>query len=71
MFIQLLSLAARAAKGLFAGVLTFLERDAQSKQAIIAHYSGRRWCDTTERALNHELMGSGSWLANRFASNDG
>ena len=68
MYIPLLSLAAIAIKRLWMQAAAFLEQAVHSKQAIIAHYATRRWCDSTERALNEELMGRGSWLGNRFGS---
>ncbi len=66
MYIRFVWLAARAIKGLSERVTEFLEQGVQSKDALIAHYSAYRWCDSTERALNNELMGSGSWLGNRY-----
>jgi hypothetical protein len=47
MCIQIVSLVARAIKGLF-------KRSQES--AVVTHYSGYRWCDSTERALNEQLM---------------
>ena len=32
------------------------------RHAIIAHYSTLGWCDSTERALNNELIGRSGWL---------
>jgi hypothetical protein len=57
MYIQIVSLAARAIKGLF-------KRSQES--AVVTHYLGYRWCDSTERALNEQLMGRRSWTENRF-----
>jgi len=68
MYIPLVSLAAGAMKLLLKRVLAFLDLAVHSKHAIIAHYSTRRWCDSTERALNEDLIGRGSWLGNRFGS---
>lgn len=68
MYLPLLSLAAIAIKRFCKRTAAFLEQAVQSEQAIFAHYAGRRWCDSTERALNEELMGRGSWLGNRFGS---
>jgi hypothetical protein len=68
MYISLLSLAAIAIKRFWKQAAAFLEQAVHSKHAIIAHYATRRWCDSTERALNEELMGRGSWLGNRFGS---
>jgi hypothetical protein len=31
-------------------------RDKLEERSIIARYGGRRWCDSTERALSNELM---------------
>jgi len=62
MFIQIVSLVTRAIKALFEG---------SEEHTIIARYSGRRWCDSTERALNENLMGGRSWFGNRLeACND-
>jgi hypothetical protein len=62
MYIQIVSLVARPIKALF---------ERSGEHAIIAHYSGLRWCDSTERELNEDLMGERSWLGNRFeAHND-
>jgi hypothetical protein len=66
MYIPLLSIVAIAIKRLWRQAVAFLEQAVHSKHAIIAHYATRRWCDSTERALNEELMGRGSWLGNRF-----
>jgi hypothetical protein len=57
MYIQIVSLVARAIKGLF-------KRSQES--AVVTHYSGYRWCDSTERALNEQLMGRRSWTENHF-----
>jgi hypothetical protein len=54
-YIQIVSLVARAIK-------TFFE--CSEKHAIIAHYSGCRWCDSTERELNENLMGGRSCFGN-------
>ena len=70
MYIQFVSLGARAIKRLFEPMIAFLAQAVNSKHAIIAHYSAHRWCDSTERALNKELMGRGSWLGNCFGTND-
>jgi hypothetical protein len=56
MYIRFVSLGARVIKRLFERVIAFLAQ----------HYSAHRWCDSTERALNKELMGWGSWLGNYF-----
>jgi hypothetical protein len=68
MSISFFSLEARAIKRLFERAIAFLEEDAQSKRSIIARYSTRRWCDSTERALNEELMGRSSCLGARFGA---
>ena len=60
MYIQIVALVARAIKGLFERAIGFLAQDVKSKHAVIAHYSGYRWCDSTERALNEALMGRGT-----------
>jgi len=57
MYIQIVSLVAQAIKAL-------LERSEE--HAIIAHYSGFRWCDSTEREMNDQLMGGRSWFANQY-----
>ena len=62
MYIQIVSLVAQAIKALFV---------RSEEHTIIAHYSGCRWCDSTERELNENLMGGRSWFGNRFeARND-
>ena len=62
MFIQIVSLVTRAIKALF---------ERSEEHAIIAQYSGRRCCDSTERALNENLMGGRSWFGNQLeACND-
>jgi hypothetical protein len=62
MYIQIVSLVARAIKALF---------ERSGEHAIIAYYSRLRWCDSTERELNEDLMGQRSWFGNRFeARND-
>jgi hypothetical protein len=66
MYIRFVSLGARVIKRLFERVIAFLGQRVHSKHAIIAHYSAHRWCDSTERSLNEELMGWGSWLGNYF-----
>ena len=45
MYIQIVALVARAIKGLFERAIKFLAQDVKSKHAVIAHYSGYRWCD--------------------------
>ena len=52
MYVQIVSLVIRAIKTLFA---------RSEEHTIIAHYSGCRWCDSTERALKEDLMGGRSW----------
>lgn len=66
MYIQIVALVARAIKGLFERAIGFLEQDVKSKHAVIAHYSGYRWCDSTERALNEALMGRDGWFQGGF-----
>ena len=66
MYIRFVLLAVRTIKHLFERLAAFLEQSVHSKNAIITHYTARRWCDSTERALNDELMGRDSWLGNRF-----
>lgn len=62
MYIQIVSLVAQAIKALF---------ERSEEHTIIAHYSGCRWCDSTERELNMNLMGGRSWFGNRLeARND-
>jgi hypothetical protein len=68
MFIRFIILVARAINGLIQDAIAFGERSADSRHALIAHYVGRRWCDSTERELNDALTGRGSWLGNRFDS---
>jgi hypothetical protein len=62
MNIHVAAIIARASRGLLERSVRFLEKETQSRHAIIAHYSAYRWCDSTERALNNELMGRGNWL---------
>jgi hypothetical protein len=57
MYIQIVSLVAQAIKALF---------ERSGERAIIAHYAGFRWCDSTEREINDQLMGGRSWFSNRF-----
>jgi len=62
MYIHIVTLVAQAFKVLF---------ERNEEHAIIAHYSGCKWCDSTERELNDHLMGGRSWFGNRFeACND-
>ena len=35
----------------------FVKEGTREQRIIIGRYCGRRWCDSTERALNSELMG--------------
>jgi hypothetical protein len=62
MYIQIVSMIARSLKGSFNRLIRFFEQDTQRSDAIIVHYSAYRWCDSTERALNNALIGSGNWL---------
>jgi len=57
MYIQIVSLFAQAIKALF---------EHRGERAIIAHYAGFRWCDSTEREMNDHLMGGRTWFGNRF-----
>ena len=57
MYIQIVSLVAQAIKALF---------ERSEEHAIIAHFTGCRWCDSTERELNDHLMGGRSWFGNQF-----
>jgi hypothetical protein len=66
MYIRFVSLGARTIIRAFERVIALLAHSVHSKHAIIAHYSAHRWCDSTERALNKELMGRGCWLGNCF-----
>jgi hypothetical protein len=52
---------ARAFKYFFGITGPFVKEGTREQRIVIAHYSGRRWCDSTERALNSELMGRRSW----------
>ena len=67
MYISFLSFVLRAIKNLLMRITASAEQ-LHADQEIIAHYAARRWCDSTERALNEELMGRGSWLGDRFES---
>jgi len=67
MYISFLSFVVRAIKSLLTRMIASAGQ-LHASQAIIAHYAARRWCDSTERALNEELMGRGNWLGNRFES---
>ena len=53
MYIQIVSLVAQAIQALF---------ERSEEHIIIAHYSGCRWCDSTERELNPNFMGERSWF---------
>ena len=57
MYIQIVSLVAQAIKALFG---------RSEERAIIEHFTGCRWCDSTERRLNDHLMGRRSWFGNRI-----
>lgn len=57
MYIQIVSLVAQAIKALF---------ERSGERTIIARYAGFRWCDSTEREMNDQLMGGRSWFGNRF-----
>jgi hypothetical protein len=57
MYIQIVSLIAQAVKALFA---------RSGEHAISAHYSGCKWCDSTERELNDDLMGKRTRFGNLF-----
>jgi len=70
MSVQIVSSAGLLIERLVEGFVKLLERDIQSKHEIIAHFSAYRWCDSTERALNRELMGRGGWFAARSESRD-
>jgi hypothetical protein len=50
-------IVARAFKRFFGITGAFVRKGTREQRIIIARYSGRRWCDSTERALNSELMG--------------
>ena len=47
-YIQIVSLIARAIEGLF---------KRGQEHAVVSRFSKYRWCDSTERELNEELMG--------------
>lgn len=66
MYIRFVLLAVRTIKRLFERLTAFLGQCVHSKNAIITHYTTRRWCDSTERALNDELVGRDNWLGSRF-----
>ena len=53
---------ARAFKCFFGITGAFVKEVTREQLVIIARYSGHRWCDSTERALNSELMGRHSWF---------
>jgi len=36
------------------------------ENTVVTHYPGYRWCDSTERALNEQLMGRRNWIGDRF-----
>jgi hypothetical protein len=57
MYIQIVTLVAQAIKTLF---------ERSGERTIIARYVGFRWCDSTEREMNDQLMGGRSWFGNRF-----
>jgi len=57
MYIQIISLVAQTIKALF---------EPSGERTIIAPYAGFRWCDSTEREMNDQLMGGRSWFGNRF-----
>ena len=39
---------------------------AHEKRSFLPRYLGRRWCDSTERALSNELMGKHSWFNSKY-----
>jgi len=53
---------ARAFKCFFEITGAFVKEGTREQRIIIARYSGHRWCDSTERALNSELMGRRGWF---------
>jgi hypothetical protein len=53
---------ARAFKWFFGITGAFVKEGTREQRVIIARYIGHRWCDSTERALNSELMGRHSWF---------
>jgi hypothetical protein len=57
MYVQIVSLVVRAIKGL-------IKRSQEN--TVATHYLGYRWCDSTERALNEQLMGRRNWIGDRF-----
>ena len=57
MYVQIVSLFAQAIKALF---------ERRGERAIVAHYAGFRWCDSTEREMNDHLMGGRTGFGNRF-----
>ncbi|HEX3341899.1 MAG TPA: hypothetical protein VHT68_22300 [Pseudolabrys sp.] len=52
-YVQIVSLITRAIGGLFKRC---------QKHVVVSRFSGYRWCDSTERELNEELMGRRSWI---------
>jgi len=61
MYVQTVSLIVRAIKRLF-------ERNQEN--TVVTHYSGCRWCDSTERALNEQVMGRRNWIGDLRQAND-
>jgi hypothetical protein len=57
MYIQIVSLVAQAIQTLF---------ERSEEYAIIAHYSGFRWCDSTEREMTNQLMGGRNWFGDQY-----
>jgi hypothetical protein len=53
---------ARAFKCFFGITGAFVKESTREQRMVIARYSGRRRCDSTERALNSELMGRRIWF---------
>jgi len=70
MIVSFFSFLGRAVKRLPGHAIALIERNENPKRAIIARYSMHRWCDSTERALNEELMGKGGWWVDRGVHND-
>jgi len=56
MDVQFVSLVVRAIKGLF----------KRQENTVVTHYLEYRWCDSTERALNEQLMGRRNCTGDRF-----
>jgi hypothetical protein len=48
--------AGHSVRGALARVAAIFDRRAHADAAVPERFAGQRWCDSTERQLNNELM---------------